>query len=203
MAVIMRRRHATLVMVLISLIMLPTLAQAHSASTFNVIIKQNDLQPGATQIEYNDSIMWYNADSRDNVTHRIVFDADGDGLYNGSADWDSGEIERDCNYADNNTTSDCQESFLVWFNGTWGVGEYNYQSIASNGEILNGTIVVIEHIEEDTGPSIGATFGSFDDDETADEKTTDKDDKRQLLLLIAGSSAIGSLLLIVLLLRRQ
>ena len=199
----MRRRHATLVMVLISLIMLPTLAQAHSASTFNVIIKQNDLQPGATQIEYNDSIMWYNADSRDNVTHRIVFDADGDGLYNGSADWDSGEIERDCNYADNNTTSDCQESFLVWFNGTWGVGEYNYQSIASNGEILNGTIVVIEHIEEDTGPSIGATFGSFDDDETADEKTTDKDDKRQLLLLIAGSSAIGSLLLIVLLLRRQ
>lgn len=199
----MRRRHATLVMVLISLIMLPTLAQAHSASTFNVIIKQNDLQPGATQIEYNDSIMWYNADSRDNITHRIVFDADGDGLYNGSADWDSGEIERDCNYADNNTTSDCQESFLVWFNGTWGVGEYNYQSIASNGEILNGTIVVIEHIEEDTGPSIGATFGSFDDDETADEKTADEDDKRQLLLLIAGSSAIGSLLLIVLLLRRQ
>ena len=199
----MRRRHATLVMVLISLIILPTLAQAHSASTFNVIIKQNDLQPGATQIEYNDSIMWYNADSRDNITHRIVFDADGDGLYNGSADWDSGEIERDCNYADNNTTSDCQESFLVWFNGTWGVGEYNYQSIASNGEILNGTIVVIEHIEEDTGPSIGATFGSFDDDETADEKTADEDDKRQLLLLIAGSSAIGSLLLIVLLLRRQ
>ena len=195
--------HATLVMVLISLIMMPSLAQAHSASTFNVIIKQNDLQPGATQIEYNDSIMWYNADSRDNITHRIVFDADGDGLYNGSADWDSGDIERDCNYADNNTTSDCQESFLVWFNGTWGVGEYNYQSIASNGEILNGTIVVIEHIEEDTGPSIGATFGSFDDDETEDENPTDESDKRQLLLLIAGSSAIGSLLLIVLLLRRQ
>ncbi|HII45446.1 MAG TPA: hypothetical protein HA327_05345 [Candidatus Poseidoniaceae archaeon] len=199
----MRRMHATLVMVLISLIMMPSLAQAHSASTFNVIIKQNDLQPGATQIEYNDSIMWYNADSRDNITHRIVFDADGDGLYNGSADWDSGDIERDCNYADNNTTSDCQESFLVWFNGTWGVGEYNYQSIASNGEVLNGTIVVIEHIEEDTGPSIGATFGSFDDDETEDENPTDESDKRQLLLLIAGSSAIGSLLLIVLLLRRQ
>ena len=195
--------HATLVMVLISLIMMPSLAQAHSASTFNVIIKQNDLQPGATQIEYNDSIMWYNADSRDNITHRIVFDADGDGLYNGSADWDSGDIERDCNYADNNTTSDCQEAFLVWFNGTWGVGEYNYQSIASNGEVLNGTIVVIEHIEEDTGPSIGATFGSFDDDETEDENPTDESDKRQLLLLIAGSSAIGSLLLIVLLLRRQ
>lgn len=200
----MRRMYATLLMVLISLVLVPSLAHAHSASTFNVIIKQNDLQPGATQIEYNDSIMWYNADSRENITHRIVFDADGDGLYNGSADWDSGEIEQDCNYGDNNTTSDCQESFLVWFNGTWGVGEYNYQSIASNGEILNGTIVVIEHIEEDTGPSIGATFGSFEDNEVEDDSTSNDDDnKRQLLLLIAGSSAIGSLLLIVMLLRRQ
>ncbi len=200
----MRSIYATLAMVLLSLVLVPSLAQAHSASTFNVIIKQNDLQPGATQIEYNDSIMWYNADSRENITHRIVFDADGDGLYNGSADWDSGEIKQDCNYGDNNTTSSCQESFLVWFNGTWGVGEYNYQSIASNGETLNGTIVVIEHIEEDTGPSIGATFGSFEDNKVEDNSISDDgDDKRQLLLLIAGSSAIGSLLLIVMLLRRQ
>ena len=200
----MRRIYATLAMVLLSSVLVPSLAQAHSASTFNVIIKQNDLQPGATQIEYNDSIMWYNADSRENITHRIVFDADGDGLYNGSADWDSGEIKQDCNYGDNNTTSNCQESFLVWFNGTWGVGEYNYQSIASNGETLNGTIVVIEHIEEDTGPSIGATFGSFEDNKVEDDSISDDgDDKRQLLLLIAGSSAIGSLLLIVMLLRRQ
>ena len=200
----MRRIYATLAMVLLSSVLVPSLAQAHSASTFNVIIKQNDLQPGATQIEYNDSIMWYNADSRENITHRIVFDADGDGLYNGSADWDSGEIKQDCNYGDNNTTSNCQESFLVWFNGTWGVGEYNYQSIASNGETLNGTIVVIEHIEEDTGPSIGATFGSFEDNKVEDDSISDDgDDKRQLLLLVAGSSAIGSLLLIVMLLRRQ
>ncbi|MEC8540414.1 MAG: hypothetical protein VXY53_01065 [Candidatus Thermoplasmatota archaeon] len=200
----MRRIYATLAMVLLSLVLVPSLAQAHSASTFNVIIKQNDLQPGATQIEYNDSIMWYNADSRENITHRIVFDSDGDGLYNGSADWDSGEIKQDCNYGENNTTSSCQESFLVWFNGTWGVGEYNYQSIASNGETLNGTIVVIEHIEEDTGPSIGATFGSFEDNKVEDDSISDDgDDKRQLLLLIAGSSAIGSLLLIVMLLRRQ
>ena len=200
----MRRIYATLAMVLLSSVLVPSLAQAHSASTFNVIIKQNDLQPGATQIEYNDSIMWYNADSRENITHRIVFDADGDGLYNGSADWDSGEIKQDCNYGDNNTTSNCQESFLVWFNGTWGVGEYNYQSIASNGETLNGTIVVIEHIEEDIGPSIGATFGSFEDNKVEDDSISDDgDDKRQLLLLVAGSSAIGSLLLIVMLLRRQ
>ena len=70
----------------------------------------------STQIEYNDSIMWYNADSRENVTQRIVFDADGDGLYNGSEDWDSGEIYQDCPPPSNNSSSICQESFTVWFN---------------------------------------------------------------------------------------
>ncbi len=198
----MRRLQLVIALLIVSMALVPGTVQAHSASTFNVIIKQNDLQPGSTQIEYNDSIMWYNADSRENITHRIVFDSDGDGLYNGSADWDSGEISRECPPSANNTTSSCQESFLVWFNGTWGVGEYNYQSIASNGEVLNGSIVVIEHVEESTGPSIGATFGSFDDTESNDEPASN-DNKKQLLLLIAGSSAIGSLLLIVLLLRRQ
>ena len=76
----MRRKYGVVGLVLIALVLVPSFAQAHSASTFNVIIKQNDLQPMSTQIEYNDSIMWYNADSRENVTQRIVFDADGDGI---------------------------------------------------------------------------------------------------------------------------
>ena len=118
----------------------------------------------ATQIEYNDSIMWYNADSRENAIQRIVYDADGDGLYNGS-EIGTREIHRDCPPS-NNSSSDCQESFTVWFNGTWGVGEYNYQSISSDGDVQNGTIVVIEHVEENTGPAVGSTFGSFDDDDT-------------------------------------
>ena len=92
----MGRNYLVTAVILLSLILVPGIAQAHSASTFNVIIKQNDLQPGTTQIEYNDTIMWYNADSRENVTQRIVFDADGDGLYNGSEDWDSGEIYQEC-----------------------------------------------------------------------------------------------------------
>ena len=101
----MRRNYGLVGFVLTVLILVPGIAQAHSASTFNVIIKQNDLQPMATQIEYNDSIMWYNADSRENVTQRIVFDADGDGLYNGSEDWDSGEIYQDCAPPSNNSSS--------------------------------------------------------------------------------------------------
>ena len=198
----MRRNYGLVGFALVVLILVPGLAQAHSASTFNVIVKQNDLQPMATQIEYNDSIMWYNADSRENVTQRIVFDSDGDGLYNGSEDWDSGEIYQDCPLSTNNSSSDCQESFTVWFNGTWGIGEYNYQSISSNGDVQNGTIVVIEHVEEDTGPAVGSTFGSFDDDTESSNEDSEDDNMKQIFLFVGMVSAIGSIILIVLLIRR-
>ena len=195
----MSRYYGVIGVVLMALILVPGYAQGHSASTFNVIIKQNDLQPMTTQIEYNDSIMWYSADSRENVTQRIVFDADGDGLYNGSEDWDSGEISRDCPPPSNNSSSDCQESFMVWFNGTWGVGEYNYQSISSNGDIQNGTIVVIEHVEENNEPTVNSNFDSFYEE---DVESSDDDSMKQIFLTIGIISALGSVILIILLIRR-
>ncbi|MDA9714318.1 hypothetical protein N9U68_00300 [Euryarchaeota archaeon] len=195
----MSRNYGVVGIVLIALVLVPGYAHAHSASTFNVIIKQNDLQPMSTQIEYNDSIMWYSADSREDVTQRIVFDADGDGLYNGSEDWDSGEISRDCPPPSNNSSSDCQESFMVWFNGTWGVGEYNYQSISSNGDVQNGTIVVIEHVEENNEPTVNSNFDSFYEE---DVEPSDDDSMKQIFLTIGIISALGSVILIILLIRR-
>ena len=195
----MSRNYGVVGIVLITLVLVPGYAHAHSASTFNVIIKQNDLQPMSTQIEYNDSIMWYSADSREDVTQRIVFDADGDGLYNGSEDWDSGEISRDCPPPSNNSSSDCQESFMVWFNGTWGVGEYNYQSISSNGDVQNGTIVVIEHVEENNEPTVNSNFDSFYEE---DVEPSDDDSMKQIFLTIGIITALGSVILIILLIRR-
>ena len=195
----MSRNYGVVGIVLIALVLVPGYAHAHSASTFNVIIKQNDLQPMSTQIEYNDSIMWYSADSRENVTQRIVFDGDGDGLYNGSEDWDSGEISRDCPPPSNNSSSDCQESFMVWFNGTWGVGEYNYQSISSNGDVQNGTIVVIEHVEENNEPTVNSNFDSYYEE---DVESSDDDSMKQIFLTIGIISALGSVILIILLIRR-
>ena len=91
------------------------------------------------------------------MTHRIVFDMDGDGLYNGTDDWDSGELVAECdnaatNGSDNESGDDCEFTFMVWFNGTWGVGEYNYQDMLSDGTVQNGTIVVTEdvHVENST-----------------------------------------------------
>ena len=187
--------------------------QAHSADTFTVVIKQSGLMPGSSQITYNDSVVWHNTDGRENITHRIVFDFDGDGLFNGTDDWDSGELVADCNTTTNeNETgaaneSECNVTFMVWFNGTWGIGEYNYEDRLSDGTVLNGTIVVVEdvHIENSTAPDIGSTFGTFEDRKNSDEGPVEEEDNQaqRMLLLIGVGSGIGAAGLLVLLLVRR
>ena len=187
--------------------------QAHSADTFTVVIKQSGLMPGSSQITYNDSVVWHNTDGRENITHRIVFDFDGDGLFNGTDDWDSGELVADCNTtANENETeaaneSECNVTFMVWFNGTWGIGEYNYEDRLSDGTVLNGTIVVVEdvHVENSTAPDIGSTFGTFEDRKGSDEGAVEEEDNQaqRMLLLIGVGSGIGAAGLLVLLLVRR
>ena len=187
--------------------------QAHSADTFTVVIKQSGLMPGSSQITYNDSVVWHNTDGRENITHRIVFDFDGDGLFNGTDDWDSGELVADCNTtANENETgatneSECNVTFMVWFNGTWGIGEYNYEDRLSDGTVLNGTIVVVEdvHVENSTAPDIGSTFGTFEDRKGSDEGAVEGDanQAQRMLLLVGVGSGIGAAGLLVLLLVRR
>jgi plastocyanin len=187
-------------------------AQAHSADTFTVVIKQSGLTPSSSQIAYNDSVIWHNTDSRDNITHRIVLDFDGDGLYNGTDDWDSGELVSECdtasteNGSENGSEDSCNVTFLVWFNGTWGIGEYNYQDMLSDGTVMNGTVIVAEdvHIENSSAPAVGTTFGvSENDGEETPKDDANDDDLRQMILLVGMGSGVGAAGLLVLLLMRR
>ena len=75
----MRPSKCILSLILVSMILLPLNVQAHSADTFTVVVKDTGLTPNSSQIMYNDSVIWHNVDSSENITHRIVFDGDGDG----------------------------------------------------------------------------------------------------------------------------
>ena len=86
----MKRHTAFLCLVVVSSLLATSAVQAHSADTFTVVIKQSGLTPSTSQITYNDSVVWHNTAGRENLTHRIVLDFDGDGLFNGTDDWDSG-----------------------------------------------------------------------------------------------------------------
>lgn len=197
----------------LSLMVTSSAVQAHSADTFTVVIKETGLTPNSSQIAYNDSVVWHNTDSRENMTHRIVFDFDGDGLFNGTDDWDSGELVSECdtsttNQSENSSDEPCEITFLVWFNGTWGVGEYEYQDMLSDGTVLNGTIIVTEdvHVENSTAPAIGSSFGTFENtNDDGDDKVEEEsvDETRRFLLLVGGGSGLGALVLLIVLLKRS
>ena len=177
-------------LILIAVSLLPVSVVAHDAGTFTILVKESGPTPNNPQLVYNDSAWWYNVDSRENITHRIVWDSDGDGLYNGTLDWDSGNMSYECETDENGTKldDDCRVTYEIPFNGTWGVGTYEYQDISSDGTITNGTIVVISdvHIEDGNTPPPGYEFGNDgkDTDQTSEDDT--QEDSAGLIEWIKG-----------------
>ena len=189
-------------LILLAVSLLPASVVAHDAGTFTVIVKESGPTPNNPQLVYNDSVWWYNVDSRENITHRIVWDSDGDGLYNGTLDWDSGNMSYECETDENGTKldDDCRVTYEITFNGTWGAGTYEYQDISSDGVIKNSTIVVISdtHTSEENIPPTGYEFGN--EDETQEPLSDESEEERNWLLWLAGASGLLSILLIGLLL---
>jgi hypothetical protein len=195
-------RLAFMATLLLAVSLLPASVVAHDAGTFTVILKESGPTPNNPQLVYNDSVWWYNVDSRENITHRIVWDSDGDGLYNGTSDWDSGNMSYVCETDENGTKldDDCRVTYEIPFNGTWGIGTYDYQDISSDGVISNSTISVISDVHTSDGntPPQGYEFGN--DEENQELQSDENEEERNWLLWLAGASGLLSILLIGLLL---
>ena len=206
----MRRVFAPLLVFLLLTVVVytPLQANAHTASAFTVLVKEDGFSQTAPEIFHNDSIIWYNTDNASNLTHRLVHDHDGDGLYNGSLDWDSGELHAYCERDENNTKIDasCNTSYVVEFNINWTEGDYAYQDLRSDGSVVNATIRLFKDMDShnaSTAPSIGSSFGvnddASDDSSESDEAMTPED---VLLYVAMGTGGAAVLLLGLLVLRR-
>ncbi|MDA8805205.1 hypothetical protein N9N59_00720 [Euryarchaeota archaeon] len=186
----------------------PLQASAHTASAFTVLVKEDGFSQTAPEIFHNDSIIWYNTDNASNLTHRLVHDHDGDGLYNGSLDWDSGELHAYCERDENNTKIDasCNTSYVVEFNINWTEGDYAYQDLRSDGTVVNATIRLFKDMDShnaSTAPSIGSSFGVNEDaspDNTENDEAMTPED--MLLYVAMGTGGAAVLLLGLLVLRR-
>ena len=206
----MRRVFAPLVVFLLLTVVVytPLQANAHTASAFTVLVKEDGFSQTAPEISHNDSIIWYNTDNASNLTHRLVHDHDGDGLYNGSLDWDSGELHAYCERDENNTKIDasCNTSYVVEFNINWTEGDYAYQDLRSDGSVVNATIRLFKDMDShnaSTAPSIGSSFGVNDDaspDNTENDEAMTPED--MLLYVAMGTGGAAVLLLGLLVLRR-
>ncbi len=208
------RVQVIIITVLFSLIANPAIVsvQAHTASQSMVLIRENGFSHSVVEIIQNDSVLWENVDNSSNLTHRIVYDHDGDGLYNGTFDWDSGELVYECERNETNVKVDanCSDTFMIIFDLNWSIGNYSYQDIRSDGSVVNATISVLvdtyQHVEANV-PSIGSEFGvNNDDQETTTGANNNNDDQltpEKMLLYVGLFTGITSILLVVLLIARR
>ena len=185
--------------------------QGHTAQAHMALIKENSLTQGNPMIIQNDSVIWANIDNSSNLTHRIVYDHDGDGLYNGTFDWDSGELYAYCEKDENNSNIDssCSTEFTVIFDLNWTVGNYTYQNIRSDNVSFNGTIQLTadttNHLEENL-PAIGSQFGVNNDDNKVDDSVEGESGltpEKMLLLVGLFTGVLSVILLGILMLRRS
>ncbi len=199
------------VLLLASVVALPGIANAHTASAFTVLVEDDGFSQSSPEIFHNDSIIWYNTDNGSNLTHRLVYDHDGDGLYNGTFDWDSGELHAYCETDENNTKLDanCTTMFFVVFDVNWTEGDYGYQDLRSDGSVVNATIRLFKDMDShnaSTPPSIGSSFGvaqNNDDQPVDDAKANEELTPEDVLFYIAVGTGGAAVLLLVLLVARR
>jgi len=169
-------------------------ATAHTGGIFTIIVSENGVVPGNVQMLVNDTARWINVDDTENITHRILVDANSDGIYDGENDWDSGNLTNSCEHVNGTKVDEnCNAYFDVVFNETALnmsyyniVGTYAFVDIVSNGEKVYGNVTV--------NPDSHLTAG-FQDTSVIDEKEEENEEKPAFLLIIAALSGIGAIIL--------
>ena len=172
----------------LALVFSSTPVAAHGPGTYIILLRDNGMSHEAPSIFLNITVKWIDVGEDDNLTHRIVYDGDGDGNYSGELDWDSGPLHNHCELdpETNNTTKldkDCQTGFQVTFNGTFGEAIYQYQDLLSDGTVLNGTLNVIN--EHKLSPGF----------QQPQEQLDPEKERPAWLLAVAGISALGAAVL--------
>lgn len=194
-----------LVFLLISVVFLPSVS-SHDASALTTNIKQLNLEPNNANILVGDSVYWINLDSRENVTHRIVYDANGDGLYNGTNEWDSGMLlawtsNGTCIDETGNKTPGCAVTFEVYFNDTSDIGTYEYVDMIYLNDtfVESRTFKVIVNIDSHMDAINTYCFGDdCDDDEEVEQlsvESSNQTEKPYWLLFVSGGTGFLALLL--------
>ena len=200
----MRRRGIgiNLAILLILVVLLPS-ANSHSPGAFTTNIKHLNVEPNNVDIVVGDSVYWRNLDNRENITHRIVYDENGDGLYNGSNEWDSGILlawtpNGTCMDETGNKTPGCAVTFELFFNETGDIGTYEYTNIIylDGAEIENRTFTIIVtpdiHLEAINTYCFG---DDCEDDLEIVEAEIESAEKPYWLLYISGGTGIMALLI--------
>lgn len=189
--------------IIVSCMFMPS-ATAHEPNTFTMIIGPEEVIPSNVtgQVLFtNDSVWFRNVDDRENITHTIRLDIDGDGLFNGTEDISSGELYSSCELDENGTkiNQECEVIYKVLFNESTGLisGIFHYEDISSDGAVFTGRIVVNkdEH-STNVGPD-----PNYSTEENSEDGVTYTDNNRQGLIVLSMSAGIAAVAILMIISR--
>ena len=170
---------------------------AHTGGIFIALLDEDKVIPGNITILVNDTARWLSIDDYENNTHRILVDANSDGIYDSEEDWNSGNLTDTCDHVNGTKVDEnCNAYFDVIFNETSLnmryddiVGKYTYINLIYN-ETSENTITIYGNL---TVYSDKHVTPGFQDTETIDENEKTSEEKSPILLIIAMISAVGAI----------
>ena len=186
------------------LLILPILsgvAVAHEPDTFTVIVREDRHDPSEVNLVVNDTVQYYNVDSRENITHVIGLDLNGDDDFDDEGEFSSGVLHSECDW-DNDT--DCRVAWIFVINDTALVGNYILSDIRSDGTQIEVQLNVAADIHPISQPGIGECFGDCDE-EGADieEQVSTQSDLQKVMIVLGTIMLCSSIIFSMNLINRQ
>ena len=178
------------------------LAAAHEPDTFTVIVREDSHDPLEVNLIVNDTVQYYNADSRENITHEIGLDLNGDGDFTDEGEFSSGVLHNECDWENE---SDCRVAWIFVINDTALVGNYILSDLHSDGTEIEVRLNIAADIHIEVMPPIGECFGDCEDEETEEEMKRSSQTDLQKGLMLAGMMMFGgaSALFVAMLMQRS
>ena len=177
--------------------LLAGIAAAHEPDTFTVIVREDSHSPLEVNLVINDTVQYYNADSRENITHEIGLDLNGDGDFIDEGEFSSGVLHSECDW-ENDT--DCRVAWIFVINDTALVGNYKLSDLHSDGNEVEVFLNIAADDHSQPSPDIGECYGDCEDDEPdsvseIEENISNQTDLQKGMMLAAmmmfgGASAL-------------
>jgi hypothetical protein len=162
----------------------PLNASAHEPDTFTVIVRNDSHSPSTVVVYVNDTVQYKNEDHRENVTHYVGFDSNGDGDFDDIGEFGSGPLNATCDW-DND--SNCRTAWIFKINNSDYAGDYELIDYTNTNETHNVSLVILTDTHtEAPSPNIGDCFGDCEE-EISEESEVDEEISSTDLLQRGGA----------------
>ena len=126
----------------------PSITSAHDQKEYNILITEDGLTPASINpgiLVETDTLFFRNVDERQDVQHRILVDADGDGVFEGIDDFSTEWISSSCelNETGQKVDDSCNQHALILLD--------------PSNRLLPGNISMIHQIKENN-ETVGIDF---------------------------------------------